>query len=167
LEKDKLRPDVKHKEDEASRRLFVLQIVQPGLAGLMDGSVSTLAPVFAAAFATHNSWGCIRGRAGGIHRGRHQHGLRRGPVRRRQPHRRSSLGVGIHLRSHDCSWRDRPHAPIPNPRFQGGDGCRHASRGDRTGYHNLGSGIAIWRRRRSRQLCKSDWAESWFSLQAF
>jgi len=34
----------------------VLQIVQPGLAGLMDGSVSTLAPVFAAAFATHDSW---------------------------------------------------------------------------------------------------------------
>jgi rubrerythrin len=42
-------------EDEAQRRLFVLQIVQPGLAGLMDGSVSTLAPVFAAAFATKKS----------------------------------------------------------------------------------------------------------------
>ncbi len=55
LEKDKLRPDVRGQEDEANRRLFVLQIVQPGLAGLMDGSVSTLAPVFAAAFATHNS----------------------------------------------------------------------------------------------------------------
>src|SRR6202790_4839413 len=55
LEKDKLRPDVKRREDEADRRLFVLQIVQPGLAGLMDGSVSTLAPVFAAALATHNS----------------------------------------------------------------------------------------------------------------
>jgi hypothetical protein len=40
---------------ELKRRIFVLQIVQPGLAGLMDGSVSTLAPVFAAAFATHNS----------------------------------------------------------------------------------------------------------------
>ncbi len=40
-------------EGAASRRLFVLQIVQPGLAGLMDGSVSTLAPLFAAAFATH------------------------------------------------------------------------------------------------------------------
>src|SRR5215471_579929 len=39
-------------EEQASRKLFVLQIVQPGLAGLMDGSVSTLAPVFAAAFAT-------------------------------------------------------------------------------------------------------------------
>ena len=56
LERDKLRPDVKREEDEANRRLFVLQIVQPGLAGLMDGSVSTLAPVFAAAFATRNSW---------------------------------------------------------------------------------------------------------------
>jgi rubrerythrin len=45
-------------EDEAAtrKRLFALQVVQPGLAGLMDGSVSTLAPLFAAAFATHNSW---------------------------------------------------------------------------------------------------------------
>jgi erythrin-vacuolar iron transport family protein len=45
-------------EDDAAarRRLFVLQVVQPGLAGLMDGSVSTLAPLFAAAFATHDSW---------------------------------------------------------------------------------------------------------------
>jgi rubrerythrin len=47
--------DVKKTEEEAQRRLFVLQIVQPGLAGLMDGSVSTLAPVFAAAFATRSS----------------------------------------------------------------------------------------------------------------
>lgn len=43
-------------EDEGARRRFVLQIVQPGLVGLMDGSVSTLAPVFAAAFATHDTW---------------------------------------------------------------------------------------------------------------
>jgi rubrerythrin len=43
-------------EDDTQKRKFVLQIIQPGLAGLMDGSVSTLAPVFAAAFATHNSW---------------------------------------------------------------------------------------------------------------
>src|SRR6267154_5951985 len=55
LEKEKLHPEVKRDEDLANRRLFVLQIVQPGLAGLMDGSVSTLAPVFAAAFATRNS----------------------------------------------------------------------------------------------------------------
>jgi rubrerythrin len=52
---DKLDAGTRGEEDEASRRLFVLQIVQPGLAGLMDGSVSTLAPVFAAAFARHES----------------------------------------------------------------------------------------------------------------
>ena len=47
---------VLRKERDMQRRLFVLQFVQPGLAGLMDGSVSTLAPLFAAAFATHNTW---------------------------------------------------------------------------------------------------------------
>ena len=56
LEKEKLTGGARAEEAEASRRLFVLQIVQPGLAGLMDGSVSTLAPVFAAAFATHKPW---------------------------------------------------------------------------------------------------------------
>ena len=43
-------------EDETARRMFLLQYVQPGLIGLMDGSVSTLAPLFAAAFATHSTW---------------------------------------------------------------------------------------------------------------
>jgi VIT1/CCC1 family predicted Fe2+/Mn2+ transporter len=42
-------------EAAARKRLFILQVIQPGLAGLMDGSVSTLAPLFAAAFATRNS----------------------------------------------------------------------------------------------------------------
>jgi erythrin-vacuolar iron transport family protein len=44
------------KEDATERRRFVLQIVQPGLVGLIDGSISTMAPVFAAAFATHQSF---------------------------------------------------------------------------------------------------------------
>lgn len=48
--------DVRAEEDEAERRQFVLRIIQPGLAGLMDGSVSTLAPIFAAAFATGRPW---------------------------------------------------------------------------------------------------------------
>jgi erythrin-vacuolar iron transport family protein len=52
---DNLDPGARGEEDVASRRLFVLQIVQPGLAGLMDGSVSTLAPVFAAAFLRQES----------------------------------------------------------------------------------------------------------------
>jgi rubrerythrin len=56
LTEQKLSPEVKEDEDRARRRLFVLQIVQPGLAGLMDGSVSTLAPVFAAAVATRSTW---------------------------------------------------------------------------------------------------------------
>jgi len=51
-----LSPDVREAEDKTRRRMFVLQYVQPGLAGLMDGSVSTLAPLFAAAFATHQNW---------------------------------------------------------------------------------------------------------------
>jgi erythrin-vacuolar iron transport family protein len=51
-----LKPDVREAEDKTRRRIFVLQYVQPGLAGLMDGSVSTLAPLFAAAFATHQNW---------------------------------------------------------------------------------------------------------------
>mgnify|MGYP000073560930 CR=1 FL=1 len=49
-------PDARSEEAKTRQRLFVLQIVQPGLAGLIDGSVSTIAPIFAAAFATQNSW---------------------------------------------------------------------------------------------------------------
>ncbi len=56
LEEKHLTQSAKIQEDESNRKLFLLQIVQPGLAGLMDGSVSTLAPLFAAAFATHKSW---------------------------------------------------------------------------------------------------------------
>jgi rubrerythrin len=48
--------ETRHREDDDASRRFVLQVIQPGLVGLMDGSVSTLAPVFAAAFATHDSW---------------------------------------------------------------------------------------------------------------
>ena len=47
--------DVREHEDDHAKRSFVLRVIQPGLAGLMDGSVSTLAPVFAAAFASGSS----------------------------------------------------------------------------------------------------------------
>ena len=56
LESEHLTTGARDEEDENARRRFVLQIIQPGLVGLMDGSVSTLAPVFAAAFATHLPW---------------------------------------------------------------------------------------------------------------
>lgn len=48
--------DVREEEEQTARRQFILTYVQPGLAGLMDGSVSTLAPIFAAAFATQDTW---------------------------------------------------------------------------------------------------------------
>jgi len=56
IEKKRLPGETRASEDDDARKRFVLQIIQPGLVGLMDGSVSTLAPVFAAAFATHNTW---------------------------------------------------------------------------------------------------------------
>ncbi|MGA7974680.1 MAG: iron exporter MbfA [Pseudolabrys sp.] len=56
LQRSILTEGARETEDETARRMFVLQYVQPGLAGLMDGSVSTLAPLFAAAFATHATW---------------------------------------------------------------------------------------------------------------
>ncbi len=56
LERHLLTEEAREEEASTSHRMFVLQYVQPGLAGLMDGSVSTLAPLFAAAFATHSNW---------------------------------------------------------------------------------------------------------------
>lgn len=55
LEAEHLGADAKDEEDRAAHRQFILTWVQPGLAGLMDGSVSTLAPIFATAFATQNT----------------------------------------------------------------------------------------------------------------
>jgi len=60
LEEKHLTHDARTQEDKSHEKLFLLQVVQPGLAGLMDGSVSTLAPLFAAAFATHKSWDAFR-----------------------------------------------------------------------------------------------------------
>lgn len=56
LEKKHLTPEAVEEEKQTERRKFILTYVQPGLAGLMDGSVSTLAPIFAAAFATGDTW---------------------------------------------------------------------------------------------------------------
>jgi rubrerythrin len=56
LVEENLPANVRRAEDAHARQSFVLRVIQPGLAGLMDGSVSTLAPVFAAAFASGNTW---------------------------------------------------------------------------------------------------------------
>ena len=54
IEEQRLPGHARENEDASAKRRFVLQVIQPGLVGLMDGSVSTLAPVFAAAFATRD-----------------------------------------------------------------------------------------------------------------
>ncbi len=54
LEDKLLTPEVRGEEDKTARRQLILTLIQPGLAGLMDGSVSTLAPIFATAFATRD-----------------------------------------------------------------------------------------------------------------
>jgi rubrerythrin len=56
LSAENLTPKARRSEDAAAKRSFLLQYIQPGLVGLMDGSVSTLAPIFAAAFSTGRPW---------------------------------------------------------------------------------------------------------------
>ena len=60
IEAEHLSEGARDKESQDASRRFVLQVVQPGLVGLMDGSVSTLAPVFAAAFGTHSTWNAFQ-----------------------------------------------------------------------------------------------------------
>jgi rubrerythrin len=60
MESARQRSGAADEEAATRKRLFVMQVIQPGLAGLMDGSVSTLAPLFAAAFVTRESWQTLR-----------------------------------------------------------------------------------------------------------
>ena len=136
LEKTKLQPDVKRGEDEANRRLFVLQIVQPGLAGLMDGSVSTLAPVFAAALATHSSFdafkvGLAASLGAGISMGFAEALSDDGSLTGRgHPWAR---GVGV--RTHDRVGWNRPHVAVSDLRLSPGHDRRGPGSGRRARRH--------------------------------
>ena len=112
LEKDKLRPDVKHSEDEAERRLFLLQIVQPGFLSMgsrtapsprsLPCSPGRLSPPTAVVM---HWWSVSPPPSSG-----HQHGFRRSSVGRRQPHRpRPPLGARIDLRLNDRARRYQRH----------------------------------------------------------
>ena len=98
-------------EEETRHRMFVLQYVQPGLAGLMDGSVSTLAPLFAAAFATQNNWqtflvGLAASIGAGISMGFAEALSDDGSLTGRG----SPLAARRHLRADDGARRTRPHS---------------------------------------------------------
>ena len=134
LDKQKLPDNVKADEEVAQRRLFVLQIVQPGLAGLMDGSVSTLAPVFAAAFATQKSWdaflvGLAASAGAGISMGFAEALSDDGSLTGRgHPWVR-----GVDLRRHDGSGRNRSHAAVSDSRFPRGSVGRRRGGAGRAG----------------------------------
>ncbi len=118
LEQKLLTPSARAEEDETARRMFLLQYVQPGLAGLMDGSVSTLAPLFAAAFATHNTWETfLVGMAASVGAGISM-GFAEARVRRRLAHRpRHAVAARRGLRRDDHDRRRRPHAALSHSRF--------------------------------------------------
>ncbi|MGY4412773.1 rubrerythrin [Bradyrhizobium sp. LB7.1] len=112
-----LKPDVRAEEDRTRRRTFVLQYVQPGLAGLMDGSVSTLAPLFAAAFATHQNWqtflvGLAASIGAGISMGFAEALSDDGSL----SGARLAMAARHHLRRDDDARRPRPHPALSRPR---------------------------------------------------
>ena len=153
---------IRNKDD--SSRDFLLRVVQPGLAGLMDGSVSTLAPIFATAFATHNSTttflvGMASATGAGI-----SMAFSEGLSDRWRTHRAwQPCYSRRHHRNHDLLWRLTTHIAIPDlqhtysiacrvcrSRFRTGVNCRHSPPlfRDELVHFNPAS-----RRRRSARLC--------------
>ena len=152
------------KEDATHRRLFVLQMIQPGLAGLMDGSVSTLAPVFAAAFATRNSRDALLVGLAASRGRRHLHGVRRSALRRRLADRpRPSVDARLGVRAHDHRRRHRPHAAVPDPRFPRRDHRAPWSWSRSNWPPSARSATATWTRRSSPPRSRWWWAACWCS----
>ena len=120
-------------------RSFILSVVQPGLAGLMDGSVSSLAPLFAAAFATRDSRmaflvGLATAVGAGISMAFSEALSDDGKISGRgNPWVRGPIcGAMTFLR------RDRAHAAVFDLEFRSGDGDCRGDRGDRAAGHRLG-----------------------------
>ena len=146
LEPDRQPQGEKEEEARIARQLFVLQVIQPGLVGLMDGSVSTLAPLVrrrvchhAHGVPTPGDLGHVPGRPGGVGWGRHQHGLRRGPFRRRQHDRpRPALLRGVVCAAMTFLRRDLSRPALPHPAFLAGHGHCLGRSGSRVVRHRLG-----------------------------
>ena len=127
-------------EGPPDSRRVVLQIVQPALAGMMDGSVSTLAPVFAAAFATHTTKDAfLVGMAASVGAGISMGFAEAMSDDRRSQRSRSALGARDSLRSHDHTGRHRSHASLFNFRLLLCDVCGRGHRRSGTRGHRLDS----------------------------
>ena len=138
LEEKILTTSARRAEAENERRRFVLQIIQPGLVGLMDGSVSTLAPVFAAAFATHNSWNAfLVGLAASIGAGISMGFAEALSDDGKLSGRGAPLLRGSCLRLDDDGGRHRPYPAFPDPVFLHSDGHRARRRHHRIERHRL------------------------------
>lgn len=147
-------------EEETRKRLFVLQIVQPALAGLIDGSVSTLAPIFAAAFATHDSWNAfVVGLAASIGAG----------ISMGLTEALSDDGVVTGRGHPGCA---APPAASPPPSAGSATPCpisspisgwrrpSQASSSPANWWSSPGSATATWKRRSPRRSCRSSWVAS-------
>ena len=130
--REHLPPEARAAEDAKAHREMVLTWVQPGLAGLMDGSVSTLAPIFAAAFATGDTWqtflvGLAASVGAGISMGFTEAASDDGTIR---------AGVSGEARDRiggdDRDRRPWTCAPVTDPGFQDRNGHRDGSRVRRT-----------------------------------
>ncbi len=129
LEETLLTQSAKATEDASHKKLFLLQIVQPGLAGLMDGSGSTLAPLFAAAFATHNS---------SLSGSRNFDGIRRVSFRRRLADgTRVAVDPRSGYRIDDHGGRAGAHPAISTREFSRSDADCDCCCVRRTGRHRL------------------------------
>src|SRR5579875_2870712 len=133
IRREAITPAIEAAEAETRRRLFVLQIVQPGLAGLMDGSVSTLAPLFAAALATHSTHdaflvGLAASVGAGISMGFAEALSDDGSLTGRG---RPSLRGLVRGRRH------RPYAAVPHPQLPSGAGAGDHRRPAGAGGHQL------------------------------
>ena len=158
---------VQEEERQTERRQLILTYVQPGLAGLMDGSVSTLAPIFAAAFATQDTWqtflvGLSASVGAGISMGfteaAHDDGKLSG--------RGSPLKRGSAIGHHDGARRARPRAALSHPAFlDGDDGGDRAWCSSNSG-RSPSSRTATWRRRSGAPPSRWCWAARWCSRRA-
>ena len=130
---EQLTPKERASEDETARRMFMLQYVQPGLAGLMDGSVSTLAPLFAAAFATHNTWATfLVGMAASIGAGISMAFAEALVGRRLADRPRRACGARRCHWHHDCDRRAWAHPALSHSALRHCDQRRGRRGGDRT-----------------------------------
>jgi rubrerythrin len=159
--------DARETEDDRAHRQFVLTWVQPGLAGLMDGSVSTLAPIFATAFATQDTWttflvGLAASVGAGISMGFTEAASDDGELSGRGSPRQARFRLG---RDDHAGRALATPCPISSP-ISGPRRSRPSWSSSSNSGRSSGSRTATWRRRSCARHSRWCWAVRWSSRQA-